>query len=98
MPMSELLAKWRRRLRVGRDTSRETTESAVGDDPQHATGRYYGGVDSDQSEQRLGGDAAESTTGPAKNGPFVGRVAGQDSGYTEQTGAEQRAEGAEGSQ
>jgi hypothetical protein len=38
-------------------------------------------------------DAADqgSTTGTTPSGEFVGRVAGQDVGYAEETGAERRA-------
>jgi hypothetical protein len=38
-----------------------------------------------------GGDAG-STTGTGESGEFVGRTAGQDLGYEEETGAEARAE------
>ena len=34
---------------------------------------------------------ASSTTGTGDSGEFVGRVAGQDIGYAEETGAERRA-------
>jgi hypothetical protein len=92
VPASEVFQRWRRRLRAGRDTTRETTESDVADAQQQATGRYYGGPGTGTDDGSSDRDAAASTTRPGRNGPFVGRVAGQDSGYPEQTGAEQRAE------
>lgn len=61
-------------------------ESDVDPDYQRADSRDAGGVpDPDASDQG-------STTGSTPGGPYVGRVAGQDSGYEEETGAERRAE------
>jgi hypothetical protein len=54
-------------------------------DKAEAKWRESGGVpDPDASDQG-------STTGTTPNGEFVGRVAGQDPGYSEETGAERRA-------
>ncbi len=39
---------------------------------------------------------APATTGTGDSGTFVGRVAGQDVGYAEETGAERRAAEAQG--
>lgn len=58
-------------------------ESDVARDPQLARSRATGGLDSEA------GDSA-ATTGTGANELFVGRVSGQDLGYTEPTGAEQR--------
>lgn len=69
--------------------SRARSESDVSDDVHTATTRVYGGVD--EYPEHNSGDA-ESTTGPGKNGLFVGRTAGQDIGYAGQTGAEARAQ------
>lgn len=61
-------------------------EPDVDPDYQRADGRDTGGVpDPEASDQG-------STTGSAPDGPYVGRVAGQGSGYEEETGAERRAE------
>jgi hypothetical protein len=57
-------------------------------EPDHgvARSRDTGGVpDSDHPDQ-------QTTTGTTPNEEFVGRVAGQDVGYAEETGAERRAE------
>jgi hypothetical protein len=65
---------------------------------RHLTGRHR---DPDRAQARVretGGvpnpDAPDqgSTTGTTPNEEFVGRVSGQDVGYTEETGAERRAE------
>ena len=44
----------------------------------------------DPTTQHVEPDAS-STTGTGESGEFVGRVAGQDVGYAEETGAERRA-------
>ena len=56
-------------------------------------------ADSAMAESRAsGGDPwaegadKSSTTGTGENDPFVGRAAGEDLGYAEETGAERRAE------
>lgn len=54
-------------------------------DPHQARSRATGGV-SDPT-----GSNDPSTTGTAPNGTFVGRVAGDDSGFEGETGAERRA-------
>lgn len=71
----------------------ETDESAAkpepdADDDEHlAASRDTGGVvDADQPDQA-------STTGTTPSPEYVGRVAGDDVGYAEETGAERRAEG-----
>lgn len=61
-------------------------EGDVGGDDALANSRLAGG---DADEQ--GGDAG-STTGTGESEEFVGRTAGQDIGYEEETGAEVRAE------
>jgi hypothetical protein len=65
----------------------------VGRDPGQATGRVYGGIPTKPGAAKQGRSAgdAEATSGPGENGLFVGRVAGQDSGYAEESGAERRA-------
>lgn len=61
-------------------------ESDVSADKHVARSREIGGApDEDAPDQA-------STTGTTLNEEFVGRVAGQDSGFDEETGAEARAE------
>jgi hypothetical protein len=64
-------------------------------DRQVARSRDTGGVPADEADrpedERTEADA-ESTTGTDENALFVGRVAGDDVGYTDETGAEARAE------
>jgi len=71
-----------------------TSESDVEVDPHVARHRDTGGVDPGQKErpddERTNPDGA-STTGTDVNEEFVGRVAGDDAGYTGETGAEARA-------
>ena len=59
-------------------------EDDVDRDDAEALSRASGGGASDDSD-------AASTTGVGDSGEFVGRVAGQDVGYAEETGAERRA-------
>ena len=61
-----------------------TAEDDVRPDPGTARSRETGGRATDE------GDSA-STTGVGESGTFVGRVAGQDPGFAEETGAEVRA-------
>lgn len=64
----------------------DKAESDVEPDPARVDSRDTGGQpDPDASDQG-------STTGPTPDGTYVGRVAGQDSGYEDETGAEARAE------
>ncbi|MDQ2797946.1 MAG: hypothetical protein M3Y06_12445 [Actinomycetota bacterium] len=66
----------------------ETTESDTQKDESRVDARQTGGVeDSGQPDQG-------STTGTTPDGEYVGRIAGQDTGYEEETGAERRAEAA----
>jgi hypothetical protein len=71
-----------------------TSEPDVEVDPHVARSREAGGVDPDHKDrpddERADADAP-STTGTEENEQFVGRVAGQDAGYTGETGAEARA-------
>jgi hypothetical protein len=66
--------------------SRRGSESDVDSDPAVAASRAVGGDDA----------GAAGTTGTGKNEEFVGRAAGQDEGYDEETGAEARAQAGEG--
>ena len=61
-------------------------ESDVQADDERVNSRETGGVE-DPSKPDQG-----STTGTTPDGEYVGRVAGQDVGYAEETGAERRAE------
>jgi hypothetical protein len=61
-------------------------ESDVQADPARADSRATGGVP-DASKPDQG-----STTGTTPDDTYVGRVAGSDTGYEEETGAERRAE------
>lgn len=66
--------------------SNDRTESDVASDEHLAESRETGGVpDSTKPDQG-------STTGTTPDDEYVGRVAGQDVGYAEETGAERRAE------
>jgi hypothetical protein len=72
-----------------------TSEPDVEVDPQVARSRDTGGVDPDRKDRadpRHGDPDGPSTTGTDENEEFVGRVAGQDSGFEGETGAEARAE------
>jgi hypothetical protein len=66
-----------------------TSEPDVEVDPHVARSREAGGVDPDRKDRPADGP---STTGTDENEQFVGRVAGDDAGYTGETGAEARAE------
>ena len=59
-------------------------EGDVDRDDAEALSRATGGGESDEPD-------ASSTTGTGQSAGFVGRVAGQDVGYAEETGAERRA-------
>ena len=59
-------------------------EDDVDRDDAQALTRATGGGASDEPD-------ASSTTGTGESDEFVGRVAGQDVGYAEETGAERRA-------
>ena len=59
-------------------------EDDVDRDDAQALSRATGGGQSEEPD-------ASSTTGTGESGEFVGRVAGQDVGYAEETGAERRA-------
>ena len=61
-------------------------EDDVDTDDRLANSRATGG------DPGQGGDSG-STTGTGESGEFVGRTAGQDLGYEEETGAEARAQG-----
>jgi hypothetical protein len=62
-------------------------EPDVDADEQRVNSRETGGVpDPDKPDQG-------STTGTTPDDEYVGRVAGQDTGYAGETGAERRAEG-----
>jgi hypothetical protein len=65
---------------------RKRAESDVQSDPARVDSRVTGGVpDEDKPDQA-------STTGTTPDDTYVGRVAGDDPGYVEETGAERRAE------
>jgi hypothetical protein len=64
---------------------RSKAESDVQSDHERVNSRDTGGVaDPDKPDQG-------STTGTTPDDEYVGRVAGQDVGYAEETGAERRA-------
>jgi hypothetical protein len=58
----------------------------IGTDPALANSRPIGG---DPTQREDSG----TTTGTGENEEFVGRIAGQDLGYEEETGAEARSQG-----
>jgi len=66
--------------------SSEKAEPDVEGDDARADSRHTGGV------EEPGAADEGSTTGATPDGEYVGRVAGQDTGYEEETGAERRAE------
>jgi hypothetical protein len=69
-------------------------ESDVSADRHAARSRDAGGLDpAERSSGEERDRDAESTTGTERNEQYVGRVTGQDAGYTGETGAEARAEG-----
>jgi hypothetical protein len=59
-------------------------EDDVDRDDAQALTRATGGGESEETD-------ASGTTGTGESAEFVGRVAGQDVGYAEETGAERRA-------
>ena len=65
--------------------SKPHSESDVPADPGVAESRVVGG---DPAAEGLD---AQGTTGTGQSDEFVGRTAGQDVGYAEETGAERRA-------
>jgi hypothetical protein len=74
-----------------------SSEPDVAADPHLARSREAGGVDPDRKDQphdEHSDPDGSSTTGTDENEEFVGRVAGDDAGYSGETGAEARAEGA----
>lgn len=60
-------------------------EAEVDEDHNQARTRAEGGVDNPEYPDQ------HTTTGTTPSGTFVGRVAGEDVGYSEETGAERRA-------
>lgn len=66
-------------------------EDDVPHDPALANARETGGRENDSSEPEETPDTT-STTGTGPNQEFVGRVAGDDPAYAEETGAERRAQ------
>jgi hypothetical protein len=69
---------------TGAVTDPRPSEEDVDPDDAQALSRATGGGESDAPD-------AGSTTGTGESETFVGRVAGQDVGYAEETGAERRA-------
>lgn len=69
--------------------SNDKAESDVDADPARVDSRDTGGVpDAGKPDQG-------STTGTTPDDEYVGRIAGSDVGYAEETGAERRAEAGE---
>jgi hypothetical protein len=66
------------------DTDPRPGEEDVDRDGAEALTRATGGGPDDAPD-------AQATTGTGESDTFVGRVAGQDVGYAEETGAERRA-------
>jgi hypothetical protein len=66
------------------DTDPRPGEEDVDRDGAEALTRATGGGSDDAPD-------AQATTGTGESDTFVGRVAGQDVGYAEETGAERRA-------
>lgn len=64
----------------------KSAERDVEPDEGVAASREEGGVPNPEHSDQ------HTTTGTTPNEEFVGRVAGQDVGYAEETGAERRAE------
>ncbi|MQA62823.1 MAG: hypothetical protein GEU86_15335 [Actinophytocola sp.] len=81
--MSRLLRKL---VSLGKRPFSPRRESDVEDDPAAARTRESGG------EPGHHDDDAAASTGPGESGTFVGRVAGQDAGAGEHTGAEARSD------
>jgi hypothetical protein len=72
------------------------SESDVPADRQVARSREAGGRDPAAEGASTADPDGATTTGTDENEEFVGRVAGQDAGYSGQTGAEARAQRPEG--
>lgn len=78
---------WLKQLLARREPrSSSAPEADAADDPAMARTRATGG--------RKGDDRGDnqSSTGPGHTDTFVGRAAGEDLGYTGETGAERRSE------
>ncbi len=73
-----------------RDTA--SREEDVSSDAGAVTSRFSGGDPGAQTAPSGGSGDANSTTGTSENDVFVGRTAGADTGYEEETGAEVRAD------
>jgi hypothetical protein len=91
MSLADTLAHWRARLTgergpVGPSPISDPSESDAGHDPRTAASRAAGG---EHVEHR--GDQG-SVTGTGATDTFVGRAAGRDLGYADETGAEARRE------
>lgn len=73
----------------------DSSEDDVSADPHVARTRETGGADPERDGHPGGADADDpdgaTTTGTDENEEFVGRVTGQDAGYSGETGAEARA-------
>lgn len=69
------------------------SEADVAHDPHVAESRDTGGRP--RTTPSEGAPDGTSTTGTDRNETFVGRVAGDDAGYSGETGAEARAEAGE---
>jgi hypothetical protein len=68
-----------------------SSEPDVSTDTHLARTRETGGERGEHPADRASDDES-TTTGTGESGEFVGRVAGQDAGFEEETGAEARAE------
>lgn len=66
--------------------TRKKSESDIEIDRDVARSRETGGVDHPSAPDQA------STTGSSRTSDYVGRIAGDDVGYAEETGAERRAE------
>jgi hypothetical protein len=71
-----------------------SSEADVAADPALARTRETGGQSDGHPDDRTEGDAL-GTTGTDEGEEFVGRTAGRDLGYADQTGAEARAQAGE---
>lgn len=91
MALSDALSRLSRKVRgedgpLDQPEVEQGSESDVGEDPAVASSRPGGGGHEDHP-----GDSG-SVTGTGKTDVFVGRAAGLDEGYAEETGAEARRE------
>lgn len=66
--------------------AKHRTESDTQADPHRADSRATGGVPDDDKPDQA------STTGTTPDAEYVGRIAGDDPGFAEESGAERRAE------